>query len=65
MLPHPEFAYDGSQNRFMQMSPFEVVYGSNPANVLDFKPIQKPGKVSEDAEEMACNIRAINEEVRK
>ena len=65
MLPYAEFAYNSSQNRSMKMSPFEVVYGSNPTNVLDFVPIQKPKKVSEDAEEMGHNIRAMHDEVRK
>lgn len=46
ILPRAEFTYNSSQNRSMQMSPFKVVYGSNPTNILDFVPIQKPRKVS-------------------
>ena len=64
-LPHAKFAYNSSRNRSTQRSPFEIVYGANPTNVLDLVPIQRADKVSEDAEELARCIKDIHQEVRK
>lgn len=65
ILPHAEFAHNSSHNRSTQMSPFEIVYRSNPTIVLDLILIQWPGRVSVDAEEMKQYIKTVHEEVWK
>lgn len=47
------------------MSPFEIVYRSNPTIVFYLVPIEKPGRVGGDVDAMANEIKAMQEEVWK
>lgn len=58
ILSHVKFSYNSSRNRSIQMSPFEIVYKSNPTKVLDLVPIEKPKWNSGDVDAMANEITA-------
>ncbi|KAE8672957.1 putative Quercetin 3-O-methyltransferase 1 [Hibiscus syriacus] len=60
-LPQAEFAYNRSKNRTTSLSPFEIVYGQNPSEVLDLAPIPHIGHFSPKADEMAKYLRGIHE----
>ncbi|KAE8669996.1 putative Quercetin 3-O-methyltransferase 1 [Hibiscus syriacus] len=60
-----EFAYNRSKNRTTVLSPFEIVYGQNPSEVLDLAPIPRIGRFSPKADEMAKYLRGIHEQVKQ
>uniref|UniRef100_A0A2N9F7T1 RNA-directed DNA polymerase n=1 Tax=Fagus sylvatica TaxID=28930 RepID=A0A2N9F7T1_FAGSY len=64
ILPIAEFAFNSSINRSTQHSPFEVVYGSNPASVLDLVPLPIPKKVHPKAEEFATILQQVHQQVK-
>jgi hypothetical protein len=64
LLPHVEFAYNGSVNRSIGLSPFEVVTGSRPQVPLDLTPLRVHTRVSEGAEDFSQHIQNIHAEVR-
>ncbi|KAE8702634.1 putative CCCH-type zinc finger family protein [Hibiscus syriacus] len=64
-LPQAEFAYNRSKNRTTGLSPFEIVYGQNPSGVLNLAPIQRIGRFSPKADEMAKYLRGFHEQVKQ
>uniref|UniRef100_A0A2N9HV25 RNA-directed DNA polymerase n=1 Tax=Fagus sylvatica TaxID=28930 RepID=A0A2N9HV25_FAGSY len=64
ILPIAEFAFNSSINRSTQHSPFEVVYGSKPASVLDLVPLPIPKKVHPKAEEFATILQQVHQQVK-
>ncbi|KAE8661446.1 hypothetical protein F3Y22_tig00113725pilonHSYRG00321 [Hibiscus syriacus] len=61
-LPQAEFAYNRSKYKTTGLSPFEIVYGQNPSEVLDLAPIPRIGRFSPKADEMAKYLRGIHEQ---
>lgn len=45
ILPNAQFTYNSSRSGSTQISPFEIVFGSNSTNVLVLVPIKKPDKL--------------------
>jgi len=39
LLPHAEFAFNQSSSKTTRLSPFQVVYGSNPWTPMDLIPL--------------------------
>ena len=64
-LPQAEFAYNSTVNRSTGKSPFQVVYGQNPNQVVDLMDVSNQPRASDDAIAYAENLREIQEEVRK
>lgn len=63
-LPHAEFAYNSSANRTTGKSPFEILYGCIPKQVVDLVPIPIQTQYSDDASAFAEHIRDIQAHVR-
>ena len=64
-LPQAEFAYNNTVNRCTGKSPFQVVYGQNPNQVVDLMDVSNQPRASDDAIAYAENLREIQEEIRK
>jgi hypothetical protein len=64
ILPIAEFVFNSSINRSTQCNPFEVVYGSNPASVLDLAPLPIPKKVHPKVEEMTTIMQQVHQQVK-
>ena len=65
VLPQAEFAYNRSCSQSTGKSPFEVVYGCNPASPLDLVPLPINQSYSADADERAKAIKEMHEQVRR
>jgi hypothetical protein len=65
IIPQAEFAYNSSFNRSTKKSPFEVIYGRKPHQVMDLLPLSTQVRVSMDAEEFAAHIKDIHDQVRE
>ena len=64
ILPQIEFAYNRSMHHSIGKSPFEVVYGANPAGPLDLIPHSTTKQFSGDADERAKQIKKLHEGVK-
>ncbi|PKI36113.1 hypothetical protein CRG98_043495 [Punica granatum] len=64
-LPLAEFAYNRSLSKTTSKSPFQIVYGSNPNNLLDLVPIPINHSFSSNAEERVKKIQEFHKDVRK
>lgn len=60
-----KFTYNDSVNRSTGKSPFEIVYGLYPINVLDLKDVGKMGQWSGHALDMSQSMQEVHEQVRK
>jgi len=49
LLPHAEFAYNRAPSRATRMSPFKVIYGTDPITPLDLTPRPLDQKLNADA----------------
>ncbi|VFQ93342.1 unnamed protein product [Cuscuta campestris] len=56
LLPHAEFAYNRTPNKTTGLSPFTVVYGSNPLTPLELDPIIMETKYSWEADKRSKEI---------
>ena len=65
VLPIAEFAYNSSTNRTTQHSPFEIVYGMQPASVLDLSSLPFPKKEHLKATELADFIQQLHANIKK
>jgi hypothetical protein len=58
-LPQAKFADNRSKSRTIGMSPFEIVYGQNPHEVLDLALVPRVGHLNPKAVELAEHLRGI------
>ena len=65
VLPIAEFAYYSSTNRTTQHSPFEIVYGMQPASVLDLSSLPLLKKEHPKATELADFIQQLHVDIKK
>lgn len=65
VIPQAEFAYNSSFNRSTRKTPFEVIYGRKPHQVLDLLPLKDQTRISMDAEEFAAHIKSTHAQVRE
>ena len=63
-LPFIEFAYNRTMHTITSYSPFEVVYGFNPATPLDLMPLPINEKDNLDGKKKAELVKSIHEKVR-
>ena len=63
-MSQAKFAYDSTVSRSMGKSHFAIVYCVPPKCALDLVPLPNLSRVSQDAEDMADHIQAVQEEVR-
>ena len=63
LLPHAEFAFNRAPSKTTRLSPFQVVYGSNPNTPLDLTPLPIPAKYSWEAEKRAKEIKDLHAQV--
>jgi hypothetical protein len=56
-LYHAEFAYNQSVNRNTGLSPFTIVYGSNPRTPLDLTPLPDLKRIHTKAEDLIAQIK--------
>ena len=64
-LPHAEFAYNDSPNRSTGLSPFKIVYGTNPRGVFELRDLGMMEKRSADAEDFAADMKLLHEQVKE
>lgn len=60
-LSQEEFAYNRSKNKTTQVSPFQIVYGQNPSEILNLAPIPRIGWLGIKANEMADQLWGVHE----
>ena len=70
MLPTAEYAYNSSINRIIRISPFEVVHGYQPRQLIDLIPMAyHRARMSESAALFASHIydlhKKINNQIQK
>jgi hypothetical protein len=65
ILPLAEFAFNASINRTTQSSPFEVVYGLQPAGVADLLPLPLPTKSNLKALDMVQHMQQVHQAVQQ
>ena len=63
LLPHAEFAFNKMPNRTTSVSPFKIVYRSDPLGPLDLIPRPMDQKPSVD-EQRVAEIQKLHEKVR-
>lgn len=63
IIAQAEFAYNSSVNRSTGKTPFQVVYGGNPKQVVDLLPWSNQAKVSMEAEEFAAHLKLVHDRV--
>lgn len=63
LLPRAEFAYNRAPNKTMGISPFMAVYGLNPSTPLDLAVLDMTSKFSQEASDLATNIKSIHQQV--
>ena len=64
LLTHIEFAYNRTPGKAIKMSPFQIIYGQNPFNLLDLVPLSTNTKFSWEANKRAEEIKKLHSEVR-
>ena len=62
ILPLAEFAFNTSINRITQSSPFEVVYGLQPARVADLLPLPLPTKSNLKVLDMVQYMQQVHDQ---
>uniref|UniRef100_A0A2N9F6N0 Reverse transcriptase n=1 Tax=Fagus sylvatica TaxID=28930 RepID=A0A2N9F6N0_FAGSY len=65
ILPLAEFAFNASINRTTQSSPFEVVYGLQPAGVADLISLPLPTKSNLKALDMVQHMQQVHKAVQQ
>ena len=65
VLPIAEFAYNGSVNRSIGMSPFEAVTGYKPRMPVDLIPMSSIHCPSESVDAFIHHIHALHNEIRR
>ena len=65
ILPLAEFAFNASINRTTQSSPFEVVYGLQPAGVADLLPLPLPTKSNLKALDMVQHMQQVHQVIQQ
>ncbi|GJX12825.1 transposon ty3-I gag-pol polyprotein [Tanacetum coccineum] len=60
LLPRAEFAYNWAPSKTTGISPFMAVYGINPPTPLDFAVLDTSTKFSQEACDLAADIKAIH-----
>jgi hypothetical protein len=65
ILPLAEFAFNASINRTTQSSPFEVVYGLQPAGVADLLSLPLPTKSNLKALDMVQHMQQVHKAVQQ
>uniref|UniRef100_A0A2N9IR32 CCHC-type domain-containing protein n=1 Tax=Fagus sylvatica TaxID=28930 RepID=A0A2N9IR32_FAGSY len=65
ILPLAEFAFNASINRTTQSSPFEVVYGLQPAGVADLISLPLPTKSNLKALDMVQHMQQVHQAVQQ
>ena len=60
ILSQIEFAYNRSMHQSVGMSPFEVVYGSNPIGPLDLVPYPTKKQFNGDVDERVKEIKKLH-----
>jgi hypothetical protein len=63
-LPHVEFAYNRVVHSTTKFSPFQIVYGFNPAAPIDLLPLPVQECVNIDASKCADLVKKIHEQAR-
>jgi hypothetical protein len=63
-LPHVEFTYNRAVHSTTKFSPFQIVYGFNPAAPIDLLPLPVQERVNEDASKRADLVKKIHEQAR-
>jgi hypothetical protein len=63
-LPHVEFAYNRAVHSTTKFSPFQIVYGFNPAAPIDLLPLPVQERVNLDASKRADLVKKIHEQAR-
>jgi hypothetical protein len=63
-LPHVEFAYNRVVHSTTKFSPFQIVYGFNPAAPIDLLPLPMQERINLDASKRADLIKKIHEQAR-
>jgi hypothetical protein len=63
-LPHVEFAYNRAVHSTIKFSPFQIVYGFNPAAPIDLLPLPVQECVNLDASKRADLVKKIHEQAR-
>jgi hypothetical protein len=63
-LPHAEFAYNRAVHSTTKFSPFQIVYGVNPAAPIDLLPLPVQERVNLDASKRADLVKKIHEQAR-
>ena len=64
-LPQAEFAYNDSPNRSTGLSPFKIVYGTNPRGVFELKDLAVMEKRSADAKDFVADMQLLHEQVQE
>ena len=64
LLPHAEFAYNKSPSKATGLSPFKVVYGTDPLSPLDLIPRPLDQKPSADVAARVEEIQKLHELVK-
>jgi hypothetical protein len=64
-LPQAEFAYNDSPNRSTGLSPFKIVYGTNPRGVMELRDLGMMEKRSANAENFASDMQMLHEQVKE
>ena len=64
-LPQAEFAYNDSPNRSTGLSPFKIVYGTNPRGVFELRDLGMMKKRSANAEDFALDMQRLHEQVKE
>ena len=64
LLPHAEFAYNKTPSKATGLSPFKVVYGIDPLNLLDLIPRPLSQRPSADAAARVEEIQKLHELVK-
>jgi len=64
LLPHAEFAYNRAPSRAIGVSPFKVVYGTDPITPSDLMPCLLDQKPSAYVDQRVKEIQKLHEQVR-
>ena len=64
-LPQAEFSYNDSPNRSTGLSPFKIVYGTNPRGVFELRDLGMMEKRSADAKDFAPDMQLLHEQVKE
>lgn len=59
VIPQAEYTYNDSTNRSTGLNPFEIVYGSHPRGVFEFRDVQGLDKRSGHVDEFAKAMKEV------